>query len=106
MSRAKSLPTKINIFGKTVSVVRVEMKDGEFGEYEQHKRIIKINKKSAQEEAFETLFHEAIHAALHISGLSAMLPVDKKVDLEEAIVTCLENAFSDAIDVDKLRVEK
>ena len=105
MALPKKIPTKIKIFGRTIKVVRAELKEHEFGEYEQHKYLIKISKKSDYEEARQTLFHEAIHAALHISGLSEMIPQEEKQDLEEAIVICLENAFSDIVDIEKLAVD-
>jgi len=104
--KKKTLPTKINIFGRDILVRREEMKEGEFGEYEQHKYLIKISKRSDINEARQTLFHEAIHAALHISGLSMVLPDNDGIDLEEAIVVCLENAFGHLIDVDKFKLDK
>ena len=102
----KKLPTKINILGREIKVLREEMKEGEFGEYEQHRYIIKVNKKSDYNEAMQTIFHEAVHAAIHISGLSQILPQNDFMDVEEAIVTCFENAFSDAIDITKKVIDK
>ena len=105
------VPTKVLIFGKVISVSREDMPRDEFGEYHQHEYRITISKRLSPEDALHTLFHECIHAALHISGLSAVIPGPRDnddmdtVDLEEAIVTCLENALYDMVDLDKIRVD-
>ena len=101
------LPEYVRVLGKKIKVVRTDMKDGHFGEYQQHKYRIEIDKKSCYEEARQTLFHECLHAALHISGLGVLLNPggedDNAQDLEEAVVICLENAFGEYIDIDKLK---
>ncbi len=110
MSRQKitinKLPKKVKVLGRTITVVRGPMKEEEFGEYKQHKYQITINNKLNHTEAMQTLFHEILHASLHISGISQLIPVpadgeDTGVDLEEGIVVCLENAISHAVDIKK-----
>jgi hypothetical protein len=106
-----AVPSKVRIFGKVIHVFREDMPKEEFGEYHQHEYKITISKRLGTDDALHTLFHECIHAALHISGLSEMLPGpngsddDKTADLEEAIVTCLENALYDMVDIEKIRVD-
>lgn len=106
--KLKTLPKKVSILGRPVTVVREDMKDGEYGEYIQHKYLIKVSKSSNIDEAMNTLFHECVHAALHISGLSQMIPQaadDNSPDLEEALVVMLESAFSHVIDINKLKLD-
>lgn len=98
------IPKLIKVLGQTIKVQRAKLQEDEFGEYIQHKKIIKISIDSKYEEARLTLFHEACHAALHLSGLSEMLPSTQNgPDLEEAIIICLENAFGHIVDIDKLK---
>ena len=106
------VPSKIKLFGKTITVQRQTMKEHEFGEYLQHRYLININSKLDDTAALQTLFHEILHASLHISGVSQLIPqsadTDSNVegpDLEEAIVVCLENALSDFINIEQFRVE-
>ncbi len=83
------------------------MKEEEFGEYKQHQYQITVNEKLNHTEALQTLFHEILHASLHISGISQLIPYTDDndgcggTDLEEAIVVCLENALSHAVDMKK-----
>ena len=104
-SRKKQLPPKINILGKDIRVLKEKIKkeEGEakiFGEFNDSKMLIKINPKLTPHEEKITLFHEAVHAALHVSGLTHLLPSDGK--LEEALVRVMEHAFAHAIDIHKL----
>lgn len=99
------LPERVLILGRPVTVRRPEMAAGDFGEYHQHQYLIDVAAQLEQESAERTLVHECLHAALHISGISEMIPRDEKTDLEEALVVCLENALGHAVDLDKLRLD-
>lgn len=92
------IPQKIRILGQDITISRKDMKEGDYGEYLEYKCQININKTLGYEEAVATLVHEAIHAALHISGQSQHL----SMKLEEGIVICLENAFSHAVNINNL----
>jgi Zn-dependent peptidase ImmA (M78 family) len=100
----KEIPKVIRILGHNIKVQRAKLKDGEYGEYTPFKKVIKISSDSNYEEACLTLLHESIHAALHLSGLSEMLPSSENgPDIEEAIVVCLEHALGHIVDIDKLK---
>lgn len=60
-----------------------------------------MNASHSVETQQSTLFHEAIHAALGVAGLNAVLE-DK---VEEAVVRCIENAFSEIVDVYALAID-
>lgn len=91
------LPETITILGCTYKVEVTDLPDDEYGETLGYERIIKIAKNHDVSNVQRTLFHEAVHAALHTSGCTALLHEKQ----EEAIVMAMEHAFSDYIDMDK-----
>lgn len=102
------LPSEIIVLGKLFKVIRCEMKEEEYGETDGHGGTIRIKSNLTQQEAEDTLVHEIIHAALHTSGLTAILERcgGENVDIEEAIVICLENALAFAVDINKFKADK
>lgn len=97
------IPNKINVLGKDFTVTRKKMVKDHHGECDGSRYQITLSNAETLEASRQTLFHEAIHAALYVSGLSNVINDD---NLEEAIVISLENAFSHAVDVDKLTLDK
>jgi len=91
-----SLPKSITIFGRSFRIVEkphLKDEDGKelCGLYDSIKREIKINSKDLYEVRLSTLRHEVVHALLDLSGLNEIL----SVELEEAIVRCIENGWDD-----------
>lgn len=83
-----NLPNHITIGGrrwKVVEVSELKDKDGEnLGETLPHKFEIRILK--SDKNKWQTLFHEAIHAALYMGGWGEKLGED-----EESVVLCIDN---------------
>lgn len=99
------LPKKVMVLGKVFTVKRLNIKD--YGEMIGHEGLIKVKSGLSKDMAKSTLVHEIIHAALHTSGLSQVLEGlgDKEMDIEEAIVICLENALAKAVDLEKFSLD-
>jgi len=100
--RKPPMPRQIRILGKVFDVSYIPhlkaAEDGEELHGQMHPLAFKIDinsikSRSAQE---STLFHEAIHGALDITGLADLIDNEK---LEEAIVRCIECAFADVVDI-------
>ena len=106
-SVATRLPKKIKILGKTFEIAYIpDMKDKDdgddlYGEMHAREFRIDINSSKSREVQEHTLFHEAMHGALDVAGLSSLL--DEKV--EEAIITCFENAFAHTVNVYALSID-
>ena len=96
------LPSKVSIMGRTFDVKVMNLK-GCAGDCTVADSLIRIHQAQSVESAKATLWHEAIHAALGISGLTELLEA-KNDSLEEAIVRCIEHAFADVVNVDKLSI--
>lgn len=86
--------------GRKLDIVITNLK-GLHGDFNIDKNHIRIHQNQTIDEARATLFHEALHAALAISGQNEML----KEDQEEALVRLLEHAFNHIVDIDKLSAE-
>lgn len=101
------LPTQIKILGKIFQVsyvptlIDAETKEELFGETHGRDFKIEISTRFPRDIQEKTLFHEAMHAALSVAGLDHILE-DR---VEEAIISCLENAFSDVVNVHSLAVD-
>lgn len=100
-------PVAFNLFGTVVPVVQYAPKPEEhggvcLGEYSEQSQTILINVYHPKSTLSDTLFHEALHAVFHLSGLSAL--TDAHEHLEEAIVRAVTSAFIHAIDLSKLTV--
>lgn len=97
MQKTINLPTKARIAGLefTVNYTYNLENDAESlaGQLTPHKRIIDIclDSNESLDEIMSTLFHEAIHAALHQSGISAVIGDEK---IEEGIVVIMEHTFA------------
>lgn len=101
-----SLPRRIAVFGKIFEVQITNLK-GLHGDCNEDTQVIRLHQALDLQAAKRTLFHEAIHAALAVSGHKYMLLEDEKDDgkHEEALVRMLEQAFADCMDVSKLAVD-
>jgi len=75
------IPTTIDVGGVEFKVVLSKIKD--FGDMDIDTKTIRVRADLKPEEAFDTLMHETVHAALAVSGLTNILDDD---NLEEAIV--------------------
>lgn len=78
-----------------------DAKEDLYGETDGRARFININASHTREEQESTLFHESVHAALAVAGLDHIL----SEKTEEALVTCIEHAFSHIVDVYKLGID-
>lgn len=76
-----TLPSTIKVGDIEFKIVLKKMAD--FGDMDIDKRTICIRKGLSEEESFDTLMHEVVHATLAISGLSNILDDD---NIEEAVV--------------------
>lgn len=102
------MPKKVKILGKLFDInYQSNLKDKEdpaealYGEMHGREFVIDINSSYGRKIQEDTLFHEAMHAALAVSGLSHLL--DEKI--EEAIISCFEHAFSHAVNTALLAAE-
>jgi len=75
------IPPTIDVGGIEFKVVLSKIKD--FGDMDIDTKTIRVRADLKPEEAFDTLMHETVHAALAVSGLTNILDDD---NLEEAIV--------------------
>lgn len=101
LALAAQLPSSVSIFGREIKVLVTTLK-GLHGDFTADTNTIRIHQTSDIYAARATLFHEAIHAALTISGQNEMM----KEDQEEGLVRCLEHAFMHIVDIDKLALDK
>lgn len=106
LPKKQQLPKTIKILGRNFEInykPNLKEEDGNYlyGETFGRDLRIDINSSISLQMQKDTLFHEAIHAALEVSGLTGLL--DDK--LEEAIVTCLEHAFAHIVDVSALGID-
>jgi hypothetical protein len=85
------LPEFVIILGCKFSVSDVVLSDNTYGETDGTERTIKVDlhKHTSQEQVTSTLFHEMIHAVLHVSGQSELL----RGKQEEALVVALEHGL-------------
>lgn len=98
---AASLPKSVSILGRTIKVTVTNLK-GLHGDFSIDKSLIRIHQAVPAASAKDTLFHECLHAALAISGHNELMSEGQ----EEGLVRMLEHAFSQIVDVDKLKVDK
>jgi len=75
------IPSTIDVGGIEFKVILSKIKD--FGDMDIDTKTIRVRADLKPEEAFDTLMHETVHAALAVSGLTNILDDD---NLEEAIV--------------------
>ena len=83
---------KIKILGKDIEVKEVHLK-GLHGDFDGDKMLIRVHKGLSPENRQLTIKHELFHSALFISGVNELLTVE----LEEAIVRCLEHSLAEYI---------
>lgn len=86
MATKFKLPTKVELMGKTIPIVRKPLKNA-YGMFYRTQFRIEIDTDCPDELLEQTLLHELVHAALTISGVYQVL----ENDVEEAICLCLEN---------------
>ena len=82
----KYAPTSIEVGGVTFKIVYKELDD--FGQMDIDKKTIFIRKGMSNEENFDTLMHESVHACLAVGGMSYAIDEDK---IEEGVTRCLDN---------------
>lgn len=82
----KYRPTSISLAGVDFQIKYCKI--AEYGLYELEGRVIKIRNTLTDEQVFDTLMHECVHAALDMSGIAYLIDDDQK---EEAIVRAIEN---------------
>ena len=82
----KYRPTSISVAGVDFQIKYSKI--SEYGLYELEDKIIRIRNSLTDEQIFDTLMHECVHATLDMSGIAYMIDDDQK---EEAIVRALEN---------------
>jgi hypothetical protein len=82
----KYRPTSISVAGVDFQIKYCKI--SEYGLYELEDKVIKIRNTLTDEQVFDTLMHECVHAAFDMSGITYMIDDDQK---EEAIVRSLEN---------------
>jgi hypothetical protein len=102
MNKLESIPRSINILGRKVKVHVGTIPNDLMGMCEGPKLLISIADNQTEDEAKSTLFHESLHMAIYLSGLSNIIVNE---DIEEALVTMLENGFQHAVDVSKLEIK-
>ena len=76
-----TLPSTIKVGDIEFKIVLKKMKD--YGDMDIDKKTIRIRKGLTQEESFDTMMHEIVHATFAVSGLSNILDDD---NIEEAVV--------------------
>jgi len=82
----KYRPTSISVAGVDFQIKYCKI--SEYGLYELEDKVIKIRNTLTDEQIFDTLMHECVHAALDMSGIAYLIDDDQK---EEAIVRAIEN---------------
>ena len=100
--KPEDLPSHIIILGQKFRIEVCDMDENDYGETLGYERLIKISKHQSKELVMHTLFHEAVHAALHVTGQTSLL----SDNMEEAVVMAMEAAFAEAIDIDKLAIDE
>lgn len=83
---AVKLPSKVEVMGKTIPIVREELK-GAYAMFWPGKMSISINETCPEHILEDALLHEIAHAVFEISGLTNILTLEQ----EEAICRALEN---------------
>ena len=85
----KPVPSSVRVGGKRISIVVVKDLE-DFGQYDHDKAEIRLASQvlAKASDLRETLRHEIMHAAMHISGISFMEKFE-----EEAVVRCFEDIF-------------
>lgn len=85
---SRGLPKTVQVYHREWKVFLRSGLDAQ-GECNTELREIYINPEYPIEEQRATLFHETLHAVLFEGGISKALPGE----LEEAVVTCIENGL-------------
>lgn len=80
-------PKSINILGRKIRIKKRDL-DGDHGRYVHDDAVIYLSDNEEHEkDAWPTLLHEMVHAALTIGGVSEVLDAGK----EEAVCRAIEN---------------
>lgn len=92
--RTSGLPKSVMILGQRfkVKVEDLMTEHSLYGSTVAREQIIKVDKALSSEQQRQTLFHECVHAALGVSGVTEVLS-SKDIDIEEAVVTAIENGL-------------
>lgn len=90
----KPVPSSIRVGGKRIRIVVVKDLE-DFGQYDHDKAEIRLASRvlAKASDLRETLRHEIMHAAMHISGIAFMDKFE-----EEAVVRCFDEIFFPAYD--------
>ena len=85
-----NLPKRLTIMGHAIEIKQVAtLPDEDHGRCDPLAKTISISKQYPIEQRWLTLYHEAAHMVLALTGLSELLTTE----LEEAIVLALEHNF-------------
>ena len=97
----RKLPTSIMIGGIRFAIVCQPIDEGDYGRmiFDQRKIVINTICLAKASLLRETLRHEILHAALHVSGVSFLERYD-----EEAIVRAMDHIFFPAWDTVKAKL--
>ena len=89
-----SLPKKVLIAGCAIRIVYRDLGDEDcYGLYSYKRRTITVHNELEQDDLYETLRHEMMHAALALSGITFCERYE-----EEAIIRCMDEIFFPAWD--------
>lgn len=90
------LPTTIQVLGMQFTVICCDLSSEKLnGDSNIDERTIRVHSGLSLKAQRDTLFHECVHMAIGVAGLDNL--ITGKV--EEAIVRCIEHAFSDWITI-------
>ena len=89
MKNEASLPKSVKVMGHKIRIVFTDETDNH-GEYIHDCKLIKVNSTLPPKDQWVALYHELLHCALAISGMSEILGNDR----EEGVVRALENLSS------------
>jgi len=97
----RKLPTSVMIGGIRFAIVCQKIDEGDYGRMIFDERRIVINTICLAKASLlrETLRHEILHAALHVSGVSFLERYD-----EEALVRAMDHIFFPAWDTVKVKL--
>lgn len=107
-----SVPNSLILLGRNIEVKITDLnKEPDNGTTygmchgHEHRIEVDLHHPQGQNQLNSTLFHEAAHMVLHLTGLTEMLH-SANDNLEEAVICAFETAFADYINMGDLSNEK
>jgi Zn-dependent peptidase ImmA (M78 family) len=83
---------QVSVLGRLYRIEYVAFEEGNYGECQGEKGLIRIREGLPEEERRATIVHELLHAILYESGITHILEKDNE-HLEEAIVRAIEHGL-------------